>query len=118
MIKIEDVDGDIAFGDMYMVVGDGDVELDLLAQFTNNCSFLVDVPDDPKEIFFFRLFIGDELLNSVAWETNHFAKEYINIEKEAERLVPTFRFRCWQKDGTTIKKLKNLIELTFYFGNA
>lgn len=31
MIKIEDVDGDIAFGDMYMVVGDGDVELDLLA---------------------------------------------------------------------------------------
>ena len=51
MIKIGDVDGDIAFGDMYMVVGDDDVELDLLAQFTNNCSFLVDVPDDPKEIF-------------------------------------------------------------------
>lgn len=49
-----------------MVVGDGDIGLDLLAQFTNKCSFFVEVPDDPQEIFFFRLFIGDEVLNSVA----------------------------------------------------
>ena len=41
-----------------MVIGDGDVELDLLAQFTNNYSFLVDVLDDPEEIFFFRLLIA------------------------------------------------------------
>ena len=45
-----------------MVIGDGDVELDLLAQFTNNYSFLIDVLDDPEEIFFFMLFIADEIL--------------------------------------------------------
>ena len=34
-----------------MVIGDGDVELDLLPTVTKTCSFLVDVPDDTEEIF-------------------------------------------------------------------
>ena len=74
------------------------------------------VPDDADELYFFSLFINDDLLNNVVLETNHYAKDYITVEKETGRLPPKSKFRSWPEEGITIEKLKKFIALTFYFG--
>ena len=40
------------------------------------------VPDDADGLYFFSLFINDDLLNNVVLETNRYAKDYITVEKE------------------------------------
>ena len=90
--------------------------MSLFAQFIENSSILVDVPDDADELYFFSLFINDDLLNNVVLETNRYAKDYITVEKETGRLPPKSRFRSWPEEGITIEKLKKFTALTFYFG--
>ena len=94
---------------------DGDIDLSLFPQFIENSSVLVDVPDDADELYFFSLFINNDLLNNVVLDTNHYAKDYINVQKEKGRLPPKSRFRSWSEEGITIEQLKKFIALTFYF---
>ena len=61
------------------------------------------------------MFINDDLLNNVVLETNHYAKDYITVEKETGRLPPKSKFRSWPEEGITIEKLKKFIALTFYY---
>ena len=95
---------------------DGDVKLDWLPEFTEEKLFLVDIPDEADELYFFKLFISDELLENVLLEINRYARSYISKELSAERLPPKSRFRLWPGNGITLQKLKIFIALTFYFG--
>ena len=95
---------------------DGDMHWSLFPQFIENSSILVDIPDDADELYFFSLFINDDLLNNVVLETNRYAKDYITIEKEKGRLPPKSTFKSWPEEGITTEKFKKFIALTFYFG--
>ena len=61
---------------------DGDIDLSLFPQLIENSSVLVDVPGDAGELYFFSLFINNDLLNNVVLDTNHYAKGYILLRKK------------------------------------
>ena len=58
---------------------DGDIDLSLFPQFIQISSILVDVPDGVDVLYFFSLFINNDLLNNVVLETNQYAKDYITV---------------------------------------
>lgn len=92
---------------------DGNIETPWIPQFANEGRFLINIPDDADELYFFTLFVTDEVLQSIVTETNRYAAEF--LEKNHEKLKPKSRFRLWKKD-LSVDKLKKFIALTFYFG--
>ena len=55
----------------------GDTKLQPLPKFTAETRFNFITPDDANELYFFKLFFTDELLESVTLETNKYASEYL-----------------------------------------
>ena len=64
----------------------GDTKLQPLPKFTTESAtesgFNFITPDDANELYFFKLFFTDELLESVTLETNKYASEYLQENKD------------------------------------
>ena len=60
----------------------GDTKLQPLPKFTTESGFNFITPDDANELYFFKLFFTDELLESVTLETNKYASEYLQENKD------------------------------------
>ena len=71
------------------------------------------IPDDANELYFFKLFFTDELLESVTFETNKYASEYL---KNIDRLKEHSNLRKWPENGISEDNITLFIALTFYFG--
>ena len=92
----------------------GDTKLQPLSKFTAEPGFNFIIPDDVNELYFFKLFITDELLESVTLETNKYASEY--LQKNKDRLKEYSNFKKWPENGISEDKMTLFITLTFYFG--
>ena len=60
----------------------GDIKLQPLPKFTAEPGFNFIIPDDANELYFFKLFFTYELLESVTLETNKYASEYLQKNKD------------------------------------
>ena len=92
----------------------GDTKLQPLPKFTAETRFNFITPDDANELYFFKLFFTDELLESVTLETNKYAFEY--LQKNKDRLKEHSNFKKWPENGISEDKMTLFIPLTFYFG--
>ena len=86
----------------------GDTKLQPLPKFTAEPGFNFIIPDDANELYFFKLFFTDELLESVTLETNKYASEYLLKEHS--------NFKKWPENGISEDEMTLFITLTFYFG--
>ena len=82
--------------------------------FNQHSGFLIDIPDEVNEMYFFLLFLTDDVLADIVLQTNKYADLF--LQKEGENLPPKSRFRQWPEGGITVTDLKTFIALTFYFG--
>ena len=69
------------------------------------------IPDDANELYFFKLFFTDELLESVTFETNKYAFEY--LQKNKDRLKEHSEFKKWPENEISENKMTLFIALTF-----
>ena len=69
----------------------GDTKLQPLPKFTAEPGFNFIIPDDANELYFFKLFFTDELLESVTLETNKYVSEY--LQKNKDRLEEHSNFK-------------------------
>ena len=69
----------------------GDTKLQPLPKFTAEPGFNFIKPDDANELYFFKLFFTDELLESVTLETNKYVSEY--LQKNKDRLEEHSNFK-------------------------
>ena len=93
---------------------DGDHPLAGLPAFDDNTSgFCFDIPDDADELFFFKLFVTDELLEYITYQTNLYAEQYfaLNMDKLPEKS----RIRKFI-GGTDVDRILVFICLTYYMG--
>ena len=75
----------------------GDTKLQPLPKFTAEPGFNFIIPDDANELYFFKLFITDQLLELVTLETNKYASEY--LQKNKGRLKEHSNFKKWPENG-------------------
>ena len=62
----------LGWNDKYWKNGDGKIG-GWLPDFRENSGFLIDIPDDADELFFFSHFINDEVLDNLVFEMNMLA---------------------------------------------
>ena len=94
----------------------GDTKLQPLPKFTAETRFNFITPDDANELYFFKLFFTDELLESVTLETNNYAFEY--LQKNKDRLKEHSNFKKWPENGISEDKVTLFIPLTFLLWNC
>ena len=94
----------------------GDTKLQPLPKFTAETRFNFITPDDANELYFFKLFFTDELLESVTLETNNYAFEY--LQKNKDRLKEHSNFKKWPENGISEDKMTLFIPLTFLLWNC
>jgi len=94
----------------------GDKDLSWLGDFTVESGFLIDIPEDAKELDFLSLFLTDAVLGAITTETNRYAKSFLDKAKAENKLKEHSRFKLWPDDGISVSDLKSFIALTFYFG--
>ena len=92
----------------------GDTKLQPFPKFIAEPGFNFIIPDDANELYFFKLFFTDELLESVTLETNKFASEY--LQKNKDKLKEHSDFKKWPENGISEDKMTLFIALTFYSG--
>ena len=92
----------------------GDHPLKPLPQFTATPGINFDIPEDANELYFFKLFFTDELLEYLTDETNRCAHDFFHINKD--KLRPSSDFQKWPENGISSGKMRAFLALTFYFG--
>jgi len=70
---------------------DGDTDPLWTPNFEEGGKFLIDILDDAEELFFFSLFITDDVLQSIVLETNRYAAAF--PLKNADKLGPKSRLK-------------------------
>ena len=92
----------------------GDINLDPLPAFTGSPGINIDIPENATELDFFKLFITDDIVDSITLETNMYAFDY--LLKYKDTLKPKSNFKRWPEAGITEEKIMTFIALTFYMG--
>ena len=97
----------------------GELKLDPIPKFVASPRFCPDlnIPDDADKYFFYKLFATNELISYITTETNAYAGEYIN--KEKDNFKPSSEFKKWPVEGITTGKMLGFLALTYYiYGNC
>lgn len=93
---------------------DGDHPLVGLPEFDEGTTgFGFDIPDNADELYFFKQFVTDELLEYITYQTNLYAAQYfeVNLNKLSEKS----RIRKFI-GGTDVDRILVFICLTYYMG--
>ena len=69
----------------------GDHPLKPLLQFTATPGINFDIPKDSNELNFFELFFTDELLEYLTNETNRYARDFFQVNKDKVRPSSDFK---------------------------
>ena len=62
-------------------------------QFTGKPGINIEIPDDADELFFFKLFCSEEIIDSLTLETNMYAFDFMNSNKEKLKKHSNFRLQ-------------------------
>ena len=68
--------------------GDNENMLEPLPAFDEYVGMNFDVPDEANELYFFKLFISDEVIKDITDQTNLYAKQYFETNEEIFNQVP------------------------------
>ena len=91
-----------------------DTKFQPLPKFSVEQGFDFIIPDDPNELFFFKIFFADELVGSVTLEADKYAFQYLQRNKDS--LKEHSNLKKWPENGIREDKMTLLIALTFQFG--
>ena len=92
----------------------GDKVLQELPRFTANQWINVDIPEDADELYFYKLFITDEIIDDITSETHLYAKEF--LKNAGDDLSPSSDLARWPENGIISEKMSAFLALTYYFG--
>ena len=84
----------------------GDCNMIWLPEFTRDKSFLTDIPNEADELYFFSLFLTEDVLQSLVNETNKHAETFLTKEKDT--LPQHSRFKQWEDDSISLKDMYSL----------
>ena len=81
--------------------------------------FGVDLPDNPmendiQELYFFKLFITDELIEDMTDHTNLYYEQYVSANSDS--ITEFSRTNKYPKNGITSDDMVSFIALIFYMG--
>ena len=91
----------------------GDHPLKPLPQFTATPDINFDIPEDSNKFYFFEFFFSDELLEYLTDETNRYADDFFEVNKD--KLRPSSDYKKWPENGISSGKMRIFLALTFYF---
>ena len=91
----------------------GNHPLRSLPQFTVTSGINFDIPEDASELYFFKLLFTDELLEYLTDETNRYAHDFFQVNKD--KLRSSSDFKKWPENGISSGKMRAFLVLTFYF---
>ena len=94
---------------------DGEFQLAGIPPFLENSDLHV-VPHDATELYFFKLFITDVVVDELVYQTNLYASQYTPQYIEANTISQRSCIKKWPKDGITASDMKSYLALTFYMG--
>ena len=72
--------------------------------------------EDKLPVDFFRLFFDDSVLTLLVTETQRFAEQYLEREKEFLEQHPRARAHDWKKIPLTIKEMEGFLALVLAMG--
>ena len=87
-----------------------------IGDFSREAGLLINIPEDANELDFFKIFLTNDVLESITNETNEYARNYIESAMAANNLKESSRFKLWPEDGISVDDMKSFIALSFYFG--
>ena len=93
---------------------EGDYSLAPLPPFTESHGFTFAPPDNANELYFFNLFLTDDLISEITNQTNLYANQYLSSNKD--NIKATSRIKRWPDDGVDESQMKAFFALTFYMG--
>ena len=82
----------------------GDHPLKPLPQFTPKPGINFDIPQDTNELCFFELFFTDELLEYLTDETNRYADDFFQTNKN--KLRPSSDFKKWPENSISSGRMR------------
>lgn len=85
-----------------------------LPPFNEAVGMTDDMPGDSNELCFFKLFVTDELLESMTGETNRYHTQY--MEENKDKIPEKSRLLRFPVDGMSTDRMKAFIALTFLMG--
>lgn len=80
--------------------------------FTGNPGIKVDVPNDPKPIDIFKIFVEEEILNHIVNQTNIFARRFIDKQSDKDRT--NARANRWKP--VCLEELLNFLAVSLLMG--
>ena len=81
--------------------------------FNEDTGLKIEAPDDDNPLFFFNLFVNDELLQQIVDQSNYYAAGVINTSRPLRR---SSVLNTWK--DVTLEEMKQFFGLVFHMGNV
>ena len=85
-----------------------------LPEFKETVGINIPIPDDADELYFFQLFIADQVIDNITNETNLYAEQY--VEANRENIKDKSRLLCFPDGGMSTDHMKVFLGITYLMG--
>ena len=82
-----------------------------LPDFKETVGINIPIPDDADELYFFQLFIADQVIDNITNETNLYAKQY--VEANRENIKDKSRLLCFPDGGMSTDCMKVFLGIAY-----
>ena len=92
----------------------GDQNFSKLPDFKETVGINIPIPDDADELYFFQFFIADQVIDNITNETNLYAKQY--VEANRENIKDKSRLLRFPDGGMSTDRMKVFLGITYLMG--